>query len=149
MRASSEDRIPPVRKRITVGWPPEQAFRRFTAEIAEWWPLATYSVGQERAETVVFETRLGGRIYERQRDGTEVPWGTVQVWEPPHRVVFSWHPGYGTDEAQTVEVRFHALDAGTRVEVEHRGWERRKDGAVLRGQYDSGWPVVLARFAPA
>jgi hypothetical protein len=36
----------------------------------------------------------------------------------------------------------------TRVELEHRGWERLGDqGHRSRAGYESGWPSVLAAFA--
>jgi hypothetical protein len=34
------------------------------------------------------------------------------------------------------------------VRLEHRGWERLGDRAsVARSGYETGWPVVLGRFA--
>ena len=48
-----------------------------------------------------------------------------------------------------MEVRFSAEGAGsTRLDLEHRGWERLGDRAVeARSGYDSGWPQVLERYA--
>lgn len=139
--------LEPVRKSIQVNLSPDAAFRRFTEEIAAWWPLKTHSVGEERAEMVVFETQRGGRIYERTRDGAIHVWGTVIACDPPDRVVFSWHPGREADTAQEVEIRFLASERGTRVELEHRGWEALGDGAEnMRSRYSEGWDYVLGRF---
>jgi hypothetical protein len=46
-------------------------------------------------------------------------------------------------------VRFTPYEdgSGTRVELEHRFWERWEDGETARGNYDSGWEFVLGRFA--
>jgi hypothetical protein len=71
--------IAPVRKSLTVPLSPEKAFRLFTAEIASWWPLANHSVGQDKAETVIMEGRVGGRFFERAGDGNMALWGTVRV----------------------------------------------------------------------
>ena len=57
--------ISPIVKVVTVAARPEQAFRRFTEEIATWWPLRTHSVGEERAETVIFEGSRCGRAVHR------------------------------------------------------------------------------------
>ena len=65
-----------VRKSVTVGWAPEEAFRRFTAEINDWWPTETHSVGQDASVQLMFETNEGGRIYERTADGVETDIGT-------------------------------------------------------------------------
>jgi hypothetical protein len=140
--------IPPVKKKVTVRWSREEAFRRFTDEMASWWPLARHSVGGEEAETVVFEGRVGGRIFERSRDGATADWGTVKAWEPPGRVVFSWHPGRGPETAQEVEVRFESVADGTRVELVHRGWEALgPKAAETRKDYESGWEGVLGLYA--
>lgn len=140
-----------LRKTVEVAAPPERAFRLFTEGIAEWWPLATHSVGAERAEAVIFEPGAGGRILERTLDGEEHVWGTVTVWEPPGRVAFTWHPGRGPDTEQDVEVRFEPSGSGARVELVHTGWERLGDrAAAVYENYDGGWDFVVGeRFAAA
>ena len=47
-------------------------------------------------------------------------------------------------------MRFVPEGDGTRVELEHRGWERWGDEAAeTRASYDSGWDTVLAPFVGA
>jgi uncharacterized protein YndB with AHSA1/START domain len=138
--------IAAIRKSVTVRRPIEEAFALFTDGIDTWWPLAKYSIYGERAETAVFEGRPGGRLYEISVDGEEGEWGTVSVWEPPNRVVYSWHPGRGEETAQEVEIEFVAEGDRTRVEMEHRGWERAPE---KRAGYDAGWDFVLGRYVAA
>ena len=130
---------------------PEHAFRVFTEEMGAWWPLWMHSVGGKNAKTCLLEGRVGGRLYERHRDGAESPWGTVTAWEPPHRVAFSWHPGDDESKSGDVEVRFVAVDGGTRVELEHRGFARL--GSMARKAfhgYNVGWDLPFGRcFADA
>jgi uncharacterized protein YndB with AHSA1/START domain len=138
----------PIVKVVTVKARPEQAFRRFTDELAVWWPLKSHSVGEDTAETVLMEGRVGGRIVERIRGGREVIWGTITIWEPPRRVAFTWHPGQDPSTAQDVDVRFAAAGARTRVELEHRGFERLgADGRKARRGYPIGWAYVLGLYA--
>ena len=86
-------------------------------------------------------------MYEIQKDGTEAPWGTVLVWEPPHRFMMSWHPGRDENTAQELEVRFKSEGEGTRLELIHRGWEILGDMAEeTRIGYDSGWDNVLEHY---
>jgi len=91
------------------------------------------------------EGRVGGRLFERDRAGKEHVWGIVTAWEPPRRLVFTWHPGRSPDSAQDVELRFSDAGGGmTLVELTHTGWERLGEKAAeARGRYDKGWEFVL------
>jgi uncharacterized protein YndB with AHSA1/START domain len=136
-----------IRKSVTVRVPVDTAFHVFTAELGSWWPLASKSVSQEEAETVVVEPGVGRRVYERARSGEEHLWGEVLVWEPPSRFAFSWHPGRAAETSQEVDVRFTAVERGTRVELEHRGWERLVEpGGEIPDHFDSGWDEALASY---
>jgi hypothetical protein len=136
-----------IRKSVSVRVPLETAFHVFTAELGTWWPLASKSVSQEDAETVVVEPRVGGRVVELTQGGEEHPWGEVLVWEPPSRFAFSWHPGRGAETAQEVEVVFTSEDKATRVDLEHRRWEALVGaGGEIPGHFDSGWNEALASY---
>jgi uncharacterized protein YndB with AHSA1/START domain len=141
--------IEPVVVAVEVRRGVEEAFGVFTGEIASWWPVADHSVEADKVEAVVLEGRVGGRLYERWRDGGESDWGRVVVWEPPSRLVLSWSPNPERSATTEVEVRFTALEPDhTRVELEHRGWERLGVlAAELRDNYRDGWPGVLDSFA--
>jgi uncharacterized protein YndB with AHSA1/START domain len=135
-----------IRKSITVRVLPERAFEVFT-ELGSWWPLASKSVSQDDAETVVVEPRVGGRVIEKTRGGEEHVWGEVLVWEPPARFAFSWHPGRPAETAQEVDVRFAAAGETTRVDLEHRGWETLVGpGGEVPEHFDSGWDEALASY---
>ncbi|HYP24162.1 MAG TPA: SRPBCC family protein [Actinomycetota bacterium] len=138
----------PLVKELTVAAPVERAWEVFTDEITSWWPIPTHSVEPDRVSEIVFEARPGGRILERRHDGTECSWGEVDLCEPPHRVRFSWQPNHDRPAATEVEVTFTATPDGTRVRLEHRGWERlgAQEGAESRAEYDPGWDFVLARY---
>jgi hypothetical protein len=128
---------------VVVPTTPERAFEVFTAEMAAWWPLATHSIGGDKATDVRLEGAVGGRIVEYDADGPIGYWGTVSDWDPPQTVSFSWHPGSDPEQAGHVTVTFRPVDDGTVVELTHTGWERRPDGPAARAGYDSGWDYVL------
>jgi uncharacterized protein YndB with AHSA1/START domain len=144
--AERAPRIEPLRRQVVVRRSTAEAFHIFTARIGAWWPLRDrYTVFQEYSQTCVIEPRVGGLVYEVSTRGERSVWGTVLAWEPPHRLVLSWHPGRGPETAQELEVRFLAVVGGTRVELEHRGWEKLGDAALeTRGGYEKGWVYVLA-----
>jgi uncharacterized protein YndB with AHSA1/START domain len=140
---STQAQIEAIRKSVTVNVPVERAFEAFTDGITTWWPLATHSYGGEKATAAVFEGRVGGRMYERREDGTEADWAEVVAWEPPHRFLLDWKIC-----PSEVEVRFTDVSEGvTRVDLEHRGWDRAGEPAErMRESYDGGWAVVLAEY---
>ena len=91
-----------------------------------------------------------GRAHVRaSSDGQEHDWAAILVYEPPHRVVLEWKVNSAAPPTE-VEVRFSPDGDGTRVELEHRGWEQYPTGGVdERGSYDTGWEHVLGRFREA
>jgi DNA-binding transcriptional ArsR family regulator len=62
----------------------------------------SHSMSSAPGLVVTFESRAGGRIYERTPDGTEHDWGEVLAWEPPRRLAYLWH--LGTDHGRATEV---------------------------------------------
>ena len=133
----------PVVREVLVGADLETAFALFTERIGAWWPMATHSVFGEHA-TVAFED---GRLVERAGRSVST-WGEVLDWDPPRGFRITWHPGLDADEATEVEVRFAAEDEQVRVSLVHTGWERRANPDV-RASYETGWVVVLGRYAAA
>jgi uncharacterized protein YndB with AHSA1/START domain len=136
--------LEPLRRTAVVRRKPEEAFDIFTARIATWWPYTQYSIHQEETVSCAIEPRVGGQVYETSKSGERGIWGTVLAWDPPRRFVMTWHPGHEADTAQEVEVRFVAVPEGTRVELEHRGWEKLGAGAEeARSNYNGGWAHVF------
>ena len=135
-----------VRKTVTVDCAVEEAFRIFTADAMSWWPVESHSI-HETVSEIVFEPREGGEVYEVSASGEKGHWATVLAWEPPGRLVLAWNILNADASPTEVEVRFLAERGGTRVELEHRGWERlAENGETKRSNYDSGWDFVLGRY---
>ena len=145
-----------VQTSIVVDAPRDVAFTVFTEDIGSWWPPEHHILQAELSE-MVFETRVGGHVYDRGKDGTECRWARVLAYEPPERIVISWDVSLqwqletDPDKTSEVEVRFlPESPARTRVELEHRhidrhgdGWESMRDAVGS----DGGWKVGLVAFA--
>jgi uncharacterized protein YndB with AHSA1/START domain len=147
------DATEPVRQSVVVRRPLAETFALFTERLDTWWPLQTHSIAADTfenrvtAESITFEKRIGGRVMERMSDGTEAPWGTILVWEPPTRFVMSWKPTMVDGPSTEVEITFTSLgDADTRIAVEHRGWERLDTDAAHIAGYSDGWRELLHLF---
>lgn len=136
--------LTPIHKTLEVEASPETAFETFTRRIGTWWPTDHYSIHEQAVHEVVFEERAGGRVYERSATGEEVEWADVIAWEPPQRLVLRWRVNPQRPPTE-IEVRFAPEDGITRVELEHRGWERTGDEAG-HANYESGWEEVLAPY---
>ena len=144
----TEPVLPPIVRSVQVSWAPEAAFHRFTADFASWWPWRTHSIGGKKVRRVVFETKVGGRIFEEHTDGRRFQWGQVLEWEPPARVKFTFHPSRDPSFAQDVEVRFIPEAGGTRLELTASKWENwGKDARKVRKGYYAGWGYVLNVWA--
>ena len=117
-------------------------------------PAPTASA-RRRCATRSSKVGWAGGGYELGEDGTKSPVGTVLVWEPPQRVVIGWQISSqwqyepDPDRMSEVEVKFVPDGPGaTRVELEHRHFERMADGgASMRKDVDSGWPALLDLYA--
>jgi uncharacterized protein YndB with AHSA1/START domain len=147
--------VEPIRKSVVVNTGVQRAFTLFTRGFDVIKPREHNLLSVPIAETV-FEPRVGGHIYDVGLDGSRCEWSRILVFEPPHRVVFTWDIGptwqLETDPSKTseVEVRFIAESTDrTRVELEHRHLERHGTGwrAVADGvDGDAGWQLYLRRY---
>jgi uncharacterized protein YndB with AHSA1/START domain len=93
-------------------------------------------------------------------DGSECDWGRVLACDPPHQIVVSWQINANGDDwvldpdpshASEFEVTFTGQpDGQTRVELEHRHFERHgAGGAGIHAGVSSpgGWATILAGYA--
>ena len=156
MSSVVETANPPVRKTVTVSASVKHAFQVFTEGFDTWWPRS-HSIGQSPMRRAVIEGKVGGRCYQESADGSECAWGRVLVWEPPSRFVLAWllnpqwEPETDLAKASEVEITFRAEpDGSTRVDLEHRHFDRHGAGAeLMRRGVDSpeGWGGLLQLYA--
>jgi Activator of Hsp90 ATPase homolog 1-like protein len=101
-------------------------------------------------EAITFTPRSGGRIFERAAGGQEHDWGEVLDWSPPTRVRCLWHLFFDRSEATEIELTFTPVAAGTRVRLEHRGWERLGDaGPPRRTRTGQVWAALTTSYRDA
>ena len=136
----------PIVKTVTVRLDPDRAFRLFTEDIAEWWPLDTHSLSAQdghSARSVDVPDTVGEQVIETRSDGRTEPWGRVTDYRPGRAFGMTWHVGRPEEEATHVQVSFDAVADGTRVRLIHDGWDK---ATARRDSYATGWTSVLARF---
>lgn len=139
-----------LRLSFEIACPQEHAFDVWTNRLSSWWPKG-HSASGDPDTTVVLEPRLGGRIFERTPDGTEIDWGEITSWSPPERLEYLWHIQHDRRDATVVEITFVGLGEGrTRLDIVHSGWERLgADGAAWREANSGGWNALVPSFTEA
>jgi uncharacterized protein YndB with AHSA1/START domain len=142
--------IEPLRLSYQIRCSPEHAFEVWTTRVSTWWPK-DHSASGNPDTVVVLEPRLGGRMFERTPDGTEIDWGEITLWSPPRRLGYLWHIGGDRSDATDVELTFVDLgDGTTRLDIVHTGWERLgAAGPARRGANTNGWNALMPRFVAA
>jgi uncharacterized protein YndB with AHSA1/START domain len=112
-----------VRVTTFVARDPAATFRVFTDEIDGWWQRGPRArLNAPRRGTLRFVDRE--RLEESFAGGEICVIGRVLAWEPGARLRFEWRtPDFAPGERTEVEVLFAAEGTGTRVTLEHRGWD--------------------------
>ena len=125
----------------------ERAFELWTNRIATWWP-SDHTVSGRDDLSVVLESGVGGRIFERTPEGEEHDWGEVTAWEPPTQLSYLWHLRSDRSDATSVTVRFVPKGPDdTTVHIEHDGWERLGVRAEdWRNRNSAGWQTLVPHY---
>jgi uncharacterized protein YndB with AHSA1/START domain len=146
---TTEAGLEPINIAFDVECDVPHAFATWTERISTWWPKS-HTVSADEGLEVILEPWAGGRIFERTPTGAEHDWGRIVDWDPPHRLVYSWHLRVDRADATEVEIRFSPATLGTRVEIEHRGWDRLGAPAVPRREGNlAGWASLLPHYREA
>jgi uncharacterized protein YndB with AHSA1/START domain len=143
--------IAPVRKSIHVKASQAHAFEVFTSGLGRWWPR-DHTLSRRPIKAIVMQTELGGYWYEETEDGACTNVGRIILWQPPERFIITWDINSqwqpDTTVSTEVEVQFIAEGDITRIELEHRHFERmgKEAGESMRNDVTNGWPKLLERF---
>lgn len=134
-----------MRVTTVVAVDPATAFALFTEDVDAWWrrgPRHRFRPGRDGV--LRFEPGVGGRLVEvyDEAAGDLYEVGEVRVWEPGRRLAFAWRgTAFAPGEETIVEVHFERVAAGTRVTLEHRGWD------ALRPDHPARHGLVGGAFA--
>ncbi len=132
---------------LRVDAAPEEAFDVFTQEIAAWWtPNGLFQLTPRGDGVLSFEPGENGRLITTLANGHVFEIGRITAWTPGERLGFTWRQAtFAADQQTTVEVRFEPVDGGTRVTVEHRGWDAISQEHAAR----HGFPLNIFQMRQA
>jgi uncharacterized protein YndB with AHSA1/START domain len=142
---------PVVTVAVEVPAEPVTAFEIFTGEIGRWWRPGPINWNySDRAVGMRIEPGVGGRWIEVHDEATGEGFehGRVLVWEPGERLVLRYEDRGHDIDGTEVEVRFEPVEGGTRVTLEHRGWERLAADLAARKIHGKrwGWANILGWY---
>lgn len=102
---------------------PEDAFRLFTEQTDQWWKHgAKFRFMQEGA--IRFEPGVGGRLVQVTDGGRAYEVGRILAWVPGRLLSFEWRlDNFEAGQLTRVEIIFAPEGDGTRLSLEHRGWD--------------------------
>ena len=139
----------PLVVEFEVAAPCAHAFDVWSGRASMWWPRS-HTVTRADELEIVYEAKVGGRIFERAADGSEHEWGTITLWDPPHRISYRWHLFFDPADATDIDVTFTPSDIGTEVRIEQRGWERLgAEGPPRRTNTERAWGAVVPHYLDA
>jgi uncharacterized protein YndB with AHSA1/START domain len=134
---------------IRLKVPPVAAFELFTSRIDDWWRRGPkYRMGLDGR--LRFEPGEGGRLVEiyDEAAGDLFEIGRILVWRPGERLVFEWRqPNFTPGQVTEVDIGFAAVAEGTRLTLEHRGWDTLPpDHPARHGMEEGRFLLIHARW---
>jgi uncharacterized protein YndB with AHSA1/START domain len=124
-----------------ISAPAARVWQALTDEPDRWWPRDFHvSTGEPRMR---FEARLGGRLYEEDRDGGGAVWYTVIAIAPGRSIDLVGHlsPAYGGPA--TTLLRLELRPEGERTVLALTDALHGRIGDRTRDSLESGWRTLL------
>ena len=132
---------------------PATAFAAFTEEVDAWWRRGPQYRASD-GEALRFEPGARGRLVAEGADGQIRELARVLAWEPGKgRLLLEFTArGFDADQPTEVEVHFEAAPQGTRVTLEHRGFDaipaahparQGRQGQALIALFGTWWGDLL------
>lgn len=122
--------LPPIRKTKTLPFSPDLVYAAWISSDTVIPPATAMDV----------DARIGGHyrlIIDTLEFKTSAE-GIFSAVEPNQRVTYSWQ-WLDADEVTTIDVRFSAVDDGTRIDLVHDGFTDEES----RANHDPGWDSYL------
>lgn len=128
------DELPPIVNEVDVPLRPGPAFDLFTS--FSWWQ----DYGLDHDGHVSIDA---GEVVFHNPDG-DMSIGRVLIWEPGARYAQTFTLAQDADHPTTLAATFEAVPDGTRIRVEHGGWNA--SNATRRAHF-SDWSLLLSPLA--
>lgn len=119
----------------------ERVWRAIVDETAAWWPK-NMLVGGDRSK-LVFDARLGGRLFEEWGQGAGLTWYTVIAIDPQLSLDLAGHvtPRFGGPAVSQLHIELSDNAGGTRISITDGVLGRDRSGTGHR--ISEGWSMIF------
>lgn len=143
-----------ISKDLTVDLARDEAFAKFLNELDEWWPKE-YTWSQNNLKEIKIDGQINGLCTEIGPFGFRCDWGRVTELKENESVALKWQispqrePVPDPDQASDVKILFSDEGKLTKIQFEHRNFEKHGDDAEeYREMMDGeqGWTYILNAY---
>lgn len=131
-----------------IAAPKERVWKALVEQVGNWWPRE-FAAGK-KAQRIVLEPRLGGRLYEDWGDGAGLTWYTVETFDPPDLIEWKGRmsKNFGGPAMQLIELRLEPVGKGTTLRLSDTVFGAI-DPELLAKDLSEGWTLIFeTKFKP-
>ena len=125
---------------IALATPVDRAWDVLTNHVDLWWPRDYRAV--EGQSQMLFEARLGGRLYEQGQGQDGVPWYTVQALAAPQSITMAGYvaPPFGGPALSLLRLHLSDQPDGSALLEVHDSIVGRANAKTV----EAGWREIFA-----
>lgn len=128
-----------IKGSVEIAAAPDVVWQAVTTDIYRWWNAPF--VCCDDTVSIELDMRIGGALYEKGADGTEVLWGVISGYTPGEFIEFTGCCGMAPPVHSSWHFMLEPTETGTRLSYSHRAM-----GYISEAQqenYDKGWQELL------
>jgi uncharacterized protein YndB with AHSA1/START domain len=136
-----EARVALIELAVSIAAPREKVWRALIEDTSRWWSKDFYV--RDTAKGMVFEARVGGRLFEDWGEGAGVLWGTVFAFDPGRSFDLITHSSaaWGGPRTSMLHVELEDRDEGTLLKMSDSVQGRVDDASAA--SLHAGWTMLF------
>lgn len=128
-----------IEQEVTINAPVAQVFDALTNQVSAWWG-APYLI-TDAPQAIIFEPKVGGRLYESSVNGEGALWATVTAIKANEWLELTGPIGMSGAVHSVVSFILEPGDKATRLKLSHRAIGELSE--ETQANYGAGWQDLL------